>query len=233
MCHLTQKAISTIAGSQVIVGYKTYIRLLGSLIDNKEVVSTGMTEEIERAEYAIKKTQEGKNVCIISSGDPGVYGMAGLVLELLNKMDGDIKVEIIPGIPASSSCASLLGAPLMHDFVSISLSDLLTDRGLIKKRVELAAKGDFVIVLYNPKSKKRVQPLRDACRVLMRYRSPETPVGIVRNAYRDSQEIEITSLKNMLNSGKIDMFSTVIVGNTRTYVKDGFMITPRGYNLKS
>lgn len=216
----------------MIVGYQTYVRLLGSLIDNKEVVSTGMTEEIERARYAIKRAQGGKNVCIISSGDPGIYGMAGLVLELLNKNDGDIKIEIIPGIPAGSSCASLLGAPLMHDFVSISLSDLLTDRGLIKKRVELAAKGDFVVVFYNPKSKKRVQPLKDAWHILMRYRSPKTPVGIVRNAYRDNQEIEITGLKDMLNSGKVDMFSTIIVGNTQTYVKDEFMITPRGYNTR-
>lgn len=225
---MTQIAIDAIKSSDVVIGYKTYIKLLGNLLNNKEIVSYGMTEEIKRAEYAIKKCREGKNVCVVSSGDAGVYGMVGLVLELLSKEA--IKVEIIPGIPAASSCASLLGAPLMNDFVSISLSDLLIDNRLIKKRVSYAAKGDFVIVFYNPKSKKRLAPLKDAWKILMKYKSPKTPVGIVRNAYRDSQEVIITELRNMLRE-KIDMFTTIIVGNSKTYIKGNYMITPRGYKM--
>lgn len=188
---------------------------------------------MERAKYAIKKTREGKNVCLISSGDPGIYGMAGVVLELLTKEDENkIKIEIIPGIMAASSCASLLGAPLMNDFAVISLSDLLTDRRLIEERIESACKGDFVIVFYNPKSKKRIKPLERAWQILMRRKSPQTPIGVVRNAQRINEEVIITSLKNMLSLKQIDMGTTIIVGNSKTYVKGKYMITPRGYEFK-
>jgi precorrin-3B C17-methyltransferase len=226
---LSRKAGNAIAGCDVVVGYKTYIKLLGELAEGKDVISSGMTEEVKRAKLAIKKAEEGKKVCLISSGDPGIYGMAGLVLGLLSDDNRTVRVEIIPAISAVSACASLLGAPLMHDFAVISLSDVLTDTKLIEKRVELAARADFVIVFYNPRSKKRVAPLRSAWKILMKYKSPETPVGIVRNAYRSGEEAAITDLKNMLRSGKIDMFTTIIVGNGKTYVKGKYMITPRGY----
>ena len=227
---MSRKAIDAIAGCDVVVGYKTYTKLLGELSDGKEVISSGMTEEVKRAKLAVKKAEEGKKVCLISSGDAGIYGMAGLVLELLKpEVEKNVLIKIIPGVPALCGCASILGAPLMHDFAVISLSDILTDIGLIEKRVELAARADFVIVFYNPKSKKRVVPLRTAWEILMKYKSHETPVGIVRNAYRSGEEVEITDLKNMLKPGKIDMFTTIIVGNRKTYVKGKYMITPRGY----
>ncbi|MBI3991484.1 MAG: precorrin-3B C(17)-methyltransferase, partial [Candidatus Omnitrophica bacterium] len=217
----------------IVIGYKTYIKLLEELLVGREVVSYGMTEEIKRAKYAIKCASDGKNVCVISSGDPGVYGMAGLLLELLTDEEAQkIKVEIIAGIPSASACASLLGAPLMHDFATISLSDLLTDRELINKRVELAAKGDFVIVFYNPKSKKRVAPFKEAFDLLMKYKSPKTPVGIVRNAYRDGEEVIVTELKDMFEYlEKIDMVTTIIIGNSKSYIKGRHIITPRGYVL--
>lgn len=229
---LSQKAYKAIRSCQVIVGYKAYIELLNDLVTGKEVLSSGMTQEIKRAKEAIEKALNGKNVCLISSGDPGIYGMAGITLELLRKEEGHIEIEIIPGITAASSCASLLGAPLMNDFAVISLSDLLTDRRLIEERIESACKGDFVIVFYNPKSKKRIKPLERAWQILMRHRSPETPVGVVRNAQRDNEEVIIISLKDMLSLKQIDMGATIIVGNSRTYVKGKYMITPRGYELK-
>ncbi len=230
---MSQRAREAIRRSQVIIGYKTYIRLLGNLVRGKEVISSGMTEEIGRAKCAIGNAREGKRVSLISSGDPGVYGMAGLVLELLDKRDPDrIEIEIIPGIISANACASLLGAPLMHDFAAISLSDLLTDLKLIKRRIELAAKGDFIIVLYNPKSAKRVIPFKEACGILLKYKSPHTPVGIVRNAYRDNQEVIITALKRLGSYKKVDMLTTIIIGNSKTYLNGGYMITPRGYDLK-
>ncbi|RLE11588.1 precorrin-3B C(17)-methyltransferase, partial [Candidatus Aerophobetes bacterium] len=221
---LTLKAQKIIEESRVIIGYTTYIRLIDNLIKDKEVISYGMTQEVERAKYAIKRALSGDNVSLISGGDPGVYGMAGVVLQLLDKEEDRIKIEIIPGVTAASSCAALLGAPLMHDFVVISLSDILTDSKLIEQRIELAARGDFVIVFYNPKSKKRVRPLKRAWEILMKYRSGNTIVGIVRNAQRENEEVVITTLKNMLLSKKIDMRTVVIVGNSKTYTKGKFMI---------
>lgn len=230
---MSQRAREAIERSQVLIGYKTYVRLLGNLVSGKEVISSGMTEEIERAKRAVENARKGKRVSLISSGDPGVYGMAGLVLELLDKRDLDrIEIEIIPGIISANACASLLGAPLMHDFAVVSLSDLLTDLELIKRRIELAAKGDFVIVLYNPKSAKRVIPFKDACDILLKYKSAHTPVGIVRNAYRDNQEVIITTLKRLISSKKVNMVTTIIIGNSKTYLKGSYMITPRGYDLK-
>ena len=231
---LSQRALKAINESQLIIGYKTYTKLLGTLVTGKEIISTGMTEEINRVKLAITKVEEGKKVCLISSGDSGVYGMAGLVLELLTKKQMDrIKMEIIPGIIAATACAGLLGAPLMHDFAVISLSDLLTDLELIKRRIELAAKADFVIVLYNPKSKNRITPFRDACNILLKYKSKDTPVGIVRNATRNNEETTITTLKKLPYFKKIDMVTTIIIGNSKTYIKGKYIVTPRGYNLKS
>lgn len=219
--------------SAVIAGYRTYIGLLGNLVSGKEIISSGMTQEIKRAKLAIKKVEEGKRVALISSGDPGIYGMAGLVLELLDgKQKDNFKIEIIPAVTAATSCASLLGAPLMHDFTVISLSDILTDIGLIKRRVAMAALGDFVVVFYNPQSKKRTRPLKEAWEILMKHKLPDTPVGIVRNAARTGEEVTITTLKDMFSVKNIDMATTVIVGNSSTYTKGGYMITPRGYRSK-
>lgn len=227
---MTLRAKKAIDDSRVIAGYKTYIELLGNLSKGKELISTGMTQEAERARQAIDKAKEGYRVCLISSGDPGVYGMAGLVLELLKK-DKRIEVEIIPGVMASSASAAILGAPLMHDFAAISLSDILTDLKLIEERLEAAARSDFVIVLYNPKSKKRVEPFKRAWDILMRCRKAQTPVGIVRNCERDGQQTAIIALKDMLKFKDIDMTTTIIVGNSQTYVNGKYMITPRGYRL--
>ena len=229
---LTPKAYRAIQDCQVIVGYKAYLKFLNGLLKGKEIISSGMTKEIRRAEKAIEKALAGNDVCLISSGDPGIYGMAGMILELLGKEEaGKIPIEIIPGVTAASSCASLLGAPLMNDFAVISLSDLLTDSKVIEKRIRFACRGDFVIVFYNPKSRKRIKPLQKAWQILMKYRSPQTPVGIVRNARRADEEVIIISLKDMLAVKQIDMGATVIVGNSKTFTKGRYMITPRGYEL--
>ncbi len=229
---MTQRAYSALKASDVIAGYRTYVELLGDLTCGKEVVSTGMTQEVDRAKAAIDKAKEGKRVCLISSGDPGVYGMAGLVLELLGKEEkGKVRIEIIPGVMALSACASRLGAPLMHDFAVISLSDLLTDLKLIERRVLAAAKADFVIAFYNPQSKKRTVPLKRAWQILSKHKPLNTPVGIVHNCEREREEIIITTLGKTLSRRNIDMVTMVIVGNSQTYVKDGRMITPRGYRL--
>ncbi len=187
-----------------------------------------MRKEIERVKMAIEKAEKS-DVAVISSGDAGVYGMAGLVLQLCN--DKEIEVEVIPGITSAMAAAAVLGAPLMHDFCNISLSDLLTPYDLIKKRVHMASEGDFVIVIYNPKSKGRPYYLRECLDIIAKYRSDKTPVGMVKNAKRDNQEVILTTLKEF-DCEKADMKSIVIVGNSNTYVENGKMITPRGYERK-
>ena len=197
------------------------------------MITSGMTQEKKRVKLAIEKALEGKRVCLVSSGDSGVYGMAGLALECLRPENAaGLTIEIIPGIMAATACASLLGAPLANDFAVISLSDLLTDRLKIEERLRAAAKADFVIVLYNPKSKKRVSLLEKAWKIIMEYRSPETPVGIVRNAYREREEVSLISLNEAPSFKDIDMVTTIIVGNQNTFVKNGYMVTPRGYDLR-
>lgn len=221
------------------MGYKAYLQLLDSdltrgLLAGKEIISSGMTQELSRAGKAIEKALAGNDVCLISSGDPGIYGMAGVILELLGKEGtAKIPIEIVPGVTAASSCASLLGAPLMNDFAVISLSDLLTHSEVIEKRIRSACRGDFVIVFYNPKSKKRIKPLEKAWQILLKYRSPQTPVGIVRNARRADEEVIIIPLRDMLRAKQINMGATVIVGNSKTFTKGRYMITPRGYELRN
>lgn len=193
-----------------------------------------MTRETERAAYAIKMAGQGNDVCLVSGGDPGIYGMAGLALELLKREEAKkIKLEVIPAITAANACAGLLGAPLSNDFAVISLSDLLTERKEIERRLLAAAKADFVIALYNPKSKKRTSLLEKAWQIFLRYRKPDTPVGILKNAYRDGQKIILTTLKEAGSVTDIDMTTTIIVGNSKTCTKDGYMLTPRGYHLKN
>jgi precorrin-3B C17-methyltransferase len=226
--QMSLMALRAIEESETVIGYRTYIDLIEDLLEGKEVINSGMKKEIERCNLTIDEAEKGKVVSIVSSGDPGVYGMAGALLELSHKRKSDIEIEIVPGITAANAAAASLGSPLMHDYAVISLSDLLTDWEVIKKRVEYAAVGDFVIALYNPKSKKRVNQIIEAREIISKHRKPDTPVGIVRNAKRDGEKIIVTDLKNMLEH-EIDMFTIVIIGNSNTYRFKGKMVTPRGY----
>lgn len=229
---MTPKAIKALEDSDIIVGYNTYIALVRDLIGDKEVVGNGMRQEVDRCQKAVDLAVEGHKVAVISSGDPGVYGMAGLVLELVEKVDREKRpsCEIIPGLTAANTAAAALGAPLMHDYAVISLSDLMTPWDLIKRRARLAAEGDFVIAIYNPKSRGRATYLDQIRDIVLEYRKPETPVGIVRKAGRPGMSTTVTALEK-LPEADVDMQSTVIIGNSNTYVADGIMITPRGYKV--
>lgn len=225
---LTPEAKVSIFNAHVIVGYKTYIHLIEDLIQDKQIISNGMRKEKERCGAAIEKALEGNIVTVISSGDSGIYGMAGLVYEMAG--EAAIEIQVVPGVSASNAAAALLGAPLMHDFATISLSDLLTELPVIEKRIEYAAKGDFVICLYNPMSKTRKEPFNRCYDILQTALKPETPVGMVRNAYRENQEVVITYL-NKLKEHTIDMVTVLIIGNSQTKIINGKMVTPRGYRV--
>lgn len=225
--HMTYKAVEVIKKSDVVVGYTPYIEYLGDLVEGKELFSTGMKGEIERCKVAIEKVKEGKNTVIVSTGDSGLYGMAGPILELAE----DIKVEIIPGVTAAFSAAAELGSPIMHDYTSISLSDLLTPWEVIENRLEKAAEADFVISIYNPKSKGRKEHLEKAVNIILNYRKIDTPVGIVKNSGREGTEITITTLGS-IDYDKVDMLCVLIIGNSNSYIKGDKIITPRGYNIK-
>jgi precorrin-3B C17-methyltransferase len=223
------KALNAIKDAKVIIAYKAYIKQIEDLIEGKEVIKKGMGDEIERAEIAIQKSREGKKVAIISSGDPGVFGMGNVIFQLIGKYS-DVKVEIIPGITAATFAASKLGAPL-HDFAVISLSDILTPLSEIKRKVESAAKGDFVIAIYNPLSKTRKKPFEEAYKVLLENKDPLTPVGIVKSG-DNGVDTTVTTLEKLCDH-EINMSTTIIIGNSMTYVQDGHMITPRGYMIRS
>lgn len=235
MEHITHRALEALRESEVIIGYNTYVDLIRPLLTGQEIVRTGMTEEVSRAQEAVRQAEAGKIVAVISSGDAGVYGMAGLVYEVLMergwKPDSGVEVEVVPGVSAIQSCASLLGAPVMHDACTISLSDHLTPWDTIKRRVEAAASADFVIALYNPRSGRRTRQIVETQEILLRYRDPKTPVGLVKSAYRDRQHVLITTLEDMLNHD-IGMLTTVIIGNSSTMMYEGLMVTPRGYQRK-
>ena len=229
---MTPRALKAIQEAEVIAGYTPYIKLIEPLVGDREIIGTGMMQEVDRCRLAVESAAAGKNTIIVSSGDSGVYGMAGLILELLEQYDAAHRpeVEIIAGLSAVNAAAAILGAPLMHDFAVISLSDRLTPWELIKKRAAYAAQGDFVIALYNPKSKSRVKNIDEIHNILLQYKDPETPVGIVKNASRPEQRKILSNLRDFTQED-IDMFSLVIIGNSKTYIKDGWMITPRGYKL--
>lgn len=235
-------------GCHTIVGYGTYIRLIDLLIAGKEIISTGMTREVDRVSAAIEEACKGKSVALVSSGDPGIYAMAGLALEMCaarkipivpnwNVGNEDISeeekllLEVVPGIPALCSGAALLGAPLMHDFAAVSLSDLLTPWSLIEQRLHAVAKADFVMVIYNPKSKKRDWQLAEAQQIALAYRSEDTPVGIVTGAMRENQNIAVTTLGELHNAN-VGMQSTVFIGNSTTARYGDFLYTLRGYGKK-
>ncbi len=228
---LTPQALFALEKAQVIVGYTTYIDLLDkNLRQAKEILSTGMKKEVDRVAMAIEKAVAGKAVAVISSGDAGIYGMAGLVLELLEKKEllAVVDVEIIPGIPALAAGAALLGAPLIHDFAVISLSDLLTPFALIEKRLFHATLADFSLVLYNPRSKRRNWQLQRAVEIIAQERTPSTPVGMVHNAWRTGQKITTTTLQSF-DPHQADMLSIIFIGNSTTRLVQGKMLTPRGY----
>ncbi len=235
--HMTPRAKKCIEESEVIIGYSTYIALVQHLIKDKEIHEYSMTQEVERANQAIEFAESGKIISLVSSGDAGIYGMAGLVYEVLAdrgwKRENGIYVEIVPGVSALNSCSALIGSPLMTDFAVVSMSDLLVPWDIIMQRVDAAAKGDFVIVIYNPQSKKRIHQLRDTKDLLLKYREPSTPVAIVKAAYRDAQKIIMTDLEHVLeHTDSLGMLSTVIIGNSSTFMHDGLMINPRGYKSK-
>jgi precorrin-3B C17-methyltransferase len=235
--HMTYRAKQAIEESEVIVGYETYVGLVEDLIQGKEVYRYAMTQEVDRANQAIGFAEKGKIVSLVSSGDPGIYGMVGLIYEILAEKgwdrDRDIYVECVPGVSSLNSCAALVGSPLMTDFAVVSMSDLLVPWDMIVKRVEAAALGDYVTVIYNPASKKRIHQLHDTRQIFLKYRKPETPVAIVKGAYRETQQVVITTLDRMLeHQDMLGMITTVIVGNSSTYNYKGMMINPRGYTSK-
>lgn len=235
--HMTFRAKQAIEESEIIVGYETYVSLVEDLIKGKEVYRYAMTQEVERANQAISFAESGKKVSLVSSGDPGIYGMIGLIYEILaekkwDKLDG-IEVECVPGVSSLNSCGALVGSPLMTDFAVVSMSDLLVPWEMIVKRVEAAAFGDYVTVIYNPASKKRIHQLKDTRDIFLKYRKPETPVAIVKGAYRETEKVVVTDLQNMLNfHDMLGMITTVIVGNSSTFNYNNMMINPRGYKSK-
>ncbi len=228
--HMTAKAIDVLKKADVVTGYTTYVNLLKEYFPDKHYIATPMMQEVKRCEMAVEEAGKDQIVAMVSSGDSGIYGMAGIIYQVADEKNADIEIETVPGVTAASAAASVLGAPLMHDFAVISLSDLMTPLDLIRKRVDCAGQGDLIVCLYNPKSRKRAGYVEQAADILMKYRKPRTPVGIVRNAGRKDETMDITTLEE-LKDAEIDMFSIVIIGNSQTYVKNARMITPRGYSL--
>lgn len=225
--QMTIKAANALKASDTIIGYTVYVDLVKDYFGDKEFLTTPMKKEVERCAMAFQEAEKGKTVSMICSGDAGVYGMAGLMYEV-GRDYPQADIEIIPGVTAATGGAAVLGAPLIHDFCLISLSDLLTPWEKIEKRLLAAAEGDFVICLYNPSSKKRHDYLEKACDLVLRYQSPDTVCGTVAQIARDGETTEVMTLSELRNK-QVDMFTTVFIGNSQTKVIDGKMVTPRGY----
>lgn len=225
--QMTVQAKKVLEKCPVIIGYTVYIDLIREEFPDKIFLSTPMRREVDRCRMAFEEAGKGQDVAMVCSGDAGIYGMAGLIFEI-GKEYPEVGVEIVPGITAASGGAAVLGAPLMHDFAVVSLSDLLTPWEKTEKRIRAAAEADFVICIYNPSSKKRVDYLKKACGMILEYRKPETVCGMVRNIGRDGESYEILSLER-LQDAQTDMFTTVFIGNSDTMVINGRMVTPRGY----
>lgn len=232
---IAPRALKVLEEAELVVGYQTYMSLVRKLIKGKDKIRTGMTEEIGRARAAVEAAQAGRKVAVISSGDSGVYGMGCLIFEVLREIgwkEGDSpEVAMVPGITALNACASLVGAPLGHDSCMISLSDLLTPWSVIERRIQGAAMADFVIAFYNPASGRRQRQIQRAREILLEHRPHETPVALVKSAYRARQEIVHCDLETMLDY-EIGMLTTVLVGSTQSYRFEGRMVTPRGYRNK-
>ena len=234
--HMTDRARWAISQSDTIVGYETYVNLVKDLISGKDVYRYAMTQEVERAHQCIDLALSGKTVSLVSSGDPGIYGMAGLIYEVLAGQNWDPKsgmpVEVIPGVSALNSCASIVGSPLMTDFAVVSMSDLLVPWEIITKRVEAAAMGDFVIVIYNPSSKKRIHQLQDTQKILLKHRKPQTPVAIIKGAFRESQQVVLTDLEHIGDHSDYwdDKHRNSVPPKCPRITK--ILINPRGYKSK-
>jgi len=253
--YLVPAALEALTSAQVLVGYKMYLDLIGDLVVGKEVLASGMRKEVERCGLAIDQALAGKRVALVSSGDAGIYGMAGLVFDLCKERNlrvarsesgepdlgddsglarsgcggqVDFWIDVVPGVPAFNAASAVLGAPLMHDFAAVSLSDHLTPWEIIEKRLSAAAMADFVLALYNPRSKTRPHGLQRALTLILQHRPASTPVGIVGRAMRDGQWHRLTTLGAM-SDAEVDMQSMVIIGNSQTYIWNGWMVTPRGY----
>lgn len=228
--YMTLEALETIKKCDIIIGYKTYIGLIEDLLAGKTVLENGMRQEVDRCKKALDLSAQGNRVALISGGDSGVYAMAGLVYELNSKLDKREEIRVVQGVTSSISAAASLGASLMHDFCQISLSDLMTDWSLIEKRLELASMADFVICIYNPKSKGRPNHLKRAFEIMQAYKPATIPVGIVKNAGRTNEEKYIKTLESM-DFEVCDMSTMIIVGNKETYIDGDKIITPRGYGI--
>jgi precorrin-3B C17-methyltransferase len=228
--EMTPRARKAIESSDVIVGYSLYVDLVRDLCRDKEILSSGMRQEVDRCKQVLEQAKSGKTVALLSSGDAGVYGMAGIMLEVCEN-DPDISVEIVPGITAAMTSGAILGAPITHDFAVISLSDLLTPWEKIEKRLSLASEADFVIAIYNPKSIQRQDHLTKAVSLMMAHKDGDTPCGYVRNAGREQEASGICKLSELPHMD-IDMLTTIIVGNSQTRSVNGRLVTPRGYTRK-
>ncbi len=226
--YMTPQAREAILSSDAVVGYTLYVDLVKELTEGKEVKSTAMKQEVDRCKMALDIALEGKNVAFVCSGDAGVYGMAGIMLEVAEEHP-EIEIVTVPGITAACSGAACLGAPLIHDFAVVSLSDLLTPWEKIEKRLKLAADADFVVCLYNPKSKKRHDYIDKAVDIMAEFKSLDTPCGYVKNIGRDGETAVICKMSELKNNDDIDMFTTVFIGNSQTKVVNGKLVTPRGY----
>jgi len=233
---LTPGAVAVLAESDAIVGFRAYVDQVAGLVTGKELVSMELGQELERAAKAVDLAYAGKTVAVVSSGDAGIYGMAGPVFRVLTDRGWDGQtpaVETVPGVSALQSAAALLGSPLMQDFCAISLSNLLTPWEAIEKRLTAAAQGDFVCALYNPRSQRRDWQLLEARKIMLEYRSGQTPVGVVGDAFRLGQRTVVTDLDGLEeHCPNIDMVTIVLIGNSTTYVHSGYMVTPRGYEEK-
>lgn len=225
--NMTGRALAALEESEVVVGYTAYVDLIRARYPDKAFLATAMRGEAERCRMALEAACAGRTVAVVSSGDAGVYGMAGLIYELAQGYD-PIDIEVVPGVTAACSGAALLGAPLIHDFAVISLSDLLTPWELIERRLEAAGAADFCICLYNPASRRRADYLQRACDILLRSRAPGTVAGLVRNVGRAGESVRVLTLGE-LRETRADMFTTVFIGNSQTKNLNGSMVTPRGY----
>lgn len=225
--QMTGEAVEILERCPVIIGYTVYIELVRSRFPDKEFITTPMTQEVKRCQIAVEMAAGGQDVAMVCSGDAGVYGMAGLLYEV-GQTHLQVEIVVVPGITAALAGAAVLGAPLIHDFAVISLSDLLTPWEKIERRLKAAAMADFVICLYNPSSRKRHDYLKRACRFMGEYKSPETVCGLVRNIGREGQSERVLSLAELADT-EVDMFTTVYIGNEQTQNINGRMVTPRGY----
>jgi precorrin-3B C17-methyltransferase len=228
--HRTQAAEEAITASSVVVGYTKYLSLIGDLTTGKELISSGMTKEIDRCRAALEKAAKGETVSLISSGDAGVYGMAGPAIELAEEEQWDVDIEIVPGVSSALAAAAKMGAPLMLDFACVSLSDLLVPWDTIKRRIEAVATADLVTVIYNPKSKKRTKQVEETAHIFKKHRPGSTPVGIGTAVGTDDEQITHSDLDHFLDCD-INMRSIVIIGNSSSKIINGRFITPRGYKV--